>query len=344
MFKHKLRYFFIFILSVYTYLNTLLCEVYKYFNLEISLFYAFATILLITLFTWEGNRLIEPYITKRINNTAFVNRYKQPIAFFFVGILVALLSTTLVVGTIGIIIHDTSISANIIPLKLNFIYAGLINLLFHLVNVIFFYFNELQSKQIETETLQKASAENELQLLKNQINPHFLFNNLNVLSTLVLKKNEDANKFIEEFSKVYRYILFSTNTEMVDVKTELKNIEPYIYLLQKRFEDAVQIHIEVPEKYNNHYIIPASLQILIENAIKHNVVSKARPLIIDIHANGKETITVTNNLQKKLSAEVSTKIGLKNIDKRYKIIADKNIEIINTKETFAVVLPLVPLN
>jgi two-component system, LytTR family, sensor kinase len=344
MFNHRLKYFFVFILSVYTYLNTLFCDVYKYFNLNISLHYAFITIFSITLLTWEGNRIIEKFITTKINNTSIQYRYKQPIAFFIAGIVIAFLATFIVVCTIGLLIHNTSFSENYIPLKLNFIYAFLINLLFHLVNTIFFYFNQLQTKELETEVLLKISAENELQLLKNQINPHFLFNNLNVLSTLVLKKNEDANKFIEEFSKVYRYILFSTNAEMVTLETEIQNIQPYIYLLQKRFEDGVKININLSEKYNHHYIIPASLQLLIENAIKHNIVSKLKPLTIDVYIDNEENLIVKNNLQKRLNDIESNKIGLNNIDKRYEILTEKRIGIIMDENYFKVSLPLIKLN
>jgi two-component system, LytTR family, sensor kinase len=183
-----------------------------------------------------------------------------------------------------------------------------------------------------------------LQLVKSQINPHFLFNNLNVLSTLVMKNNEEANRFIEEFSKVSRYILNNHDKELVDVKTELDFIKPYIFLLEKRFADGLNITIEVPQQYEKYYVIPAALQMLIENAIKHNVVSKNTPLRIDVHINGNNTIVVSNNMQLRQSVDNSTKIGLANIIKRYQLVSGKNVEVKNDTVDFTVTLPLLTLN
>ncbi|WP_462255278.1 sensor histidine kinase [Ferruginibacter sp.] len=241
-------------------------------------------------------------------------------------------------------LHNYSFKQTVIPLKLNLIYAWLANLLFHLLNAIKFYFTQYKTKWMEAEELKRISAQAELQLVKSQINPHFLFNNLNVLSALIMKNNEEANKFIEEFSKVYRYILNNHDKELVDIKTELDFIKPYIFLLQKRFAEGLDITIEVPEPYEKFYVIPASLQMLIENAIKHNVVSKTKPLHIDVHINGNNSIVVSNNLQLRQSVDNSTKIGLANIIKRYQLVSGKNVTVKNDAVDFTVALPLLTLN
>lgn len=342
MFANKYRYVFIIILAAYTYLNTVLCEVYKYFNIPIEWYVAFATITIITLLVWESSRLIEPFFKKLINRQK--NKIKTLVLFFITGSLFTTLITIGVVFFVGMGLHNYSFKQTIIPLKLNLIYAWLANLLFHLLNAIKFYFTEYKTKWMEAEELKRISAQAELQLVKSQINPHFLFNNLNVLSALIMKNNEEANKFIEEFSKVYRYILNNHDKELVDIKTELEFIKPYIFLLQKRFDVGLDITIEVPEAYEKFYVIPASLQMLIENAIKHNVVSKAKPLHINVHINGNNTIVVSNNLQLRQSVDNSTKIGLANIIKRYQLVSGKNVTVKNGSTDFTVALPLLTLN
>lgn len=342
MFANKYRYVFIVILASYTYLNTVLCEVYKYFNIPIEWYVAFATITIITLLVWESSRLIEPVFKKLINRQK--NKIKTLVLFFITGSLFTTFITIGIVFFVSMGLHNYSFKQTIIPLKLNLIYAWLANLLFHLLNAIKFYFTEYKTKWMEAEELKRISAQAELQLVKSQINPHFLFNNLNVLSALIMKNNEEANKFIEEFSKVYRYILNNHDKELVDIKTELEFIKPYIFLLQKRFAVGLDITIEVPEAYEKFYVIPASLQMLIENAIKHNVVSKAKPLHIDVHINGNNTIVVSNNLQLRQSVDNSTKIGLANIIKRYQLVSGKNVTVKKDSADFTVALPLLTLN
>jgi two-component system, LytTR family, sensor kinase len=342
MFANKYRYVFILVLASYTYLNTVLCEVYKYFNIPIEWYVAFATITIITLLIWESSRLIEPVYKKLINRQK--NKIKTLVLFFITGSLFTTLITIGLVFFVSMGLHNYSFKQTIIPLKLNLIYAWLANLLFHLLNAIKFYFTEYKTKWMEAEELKRISAQAELQLVKSQINPHFLFNNLNVLSALIMKNNEEANKFIEEFSKVYRYILNNHDKELVDIKTELEFIKPYIFLLQKRFAEGLAITIEVPEAYEKFYVIPASLQMLIENAIKHNVISKTKPLHIDVHINGNNTIVVSNNLQLRQSVDNSTQIGLANIIKRYQLVSGKNVLVKNDSADFTVALPLLTLN
>jgi LytS/YehU family sensor histidine kinase len=197
---------------------------------------------------------------------------------------------------------------------------------------------------MEVEDLRKVTTQAQIQLVKSQVNPHFLFNNLNVLSGMVIKNNPEANHFIEEFSKVYRYILNNQDKELVELKSELEFIRPYLFLLQKRFDEGLVIDIDIPEHYKNWHVVPAALQMLIENAIKHNIVSRNKPLYINIHANGNETLVVKNNLQPRKMVEPSTKIGLQNIKKRYEFISGRDIEVKKTETDFEVSLPLLNLN
>lgn len=342
MFSHKYRYLFIFILSLYTYLSTELCRVYFYFHINIEWYFAFITIATITFFTWEFNRALEFYLKKNLLSRA--NKLKGLALFFIAGSIATTLLTAVIVFIVSMVIHNYSFSETMTPLKLNLIYAWLANLLFHLVNAIVFYFAEYKTKWQEAEAFKRMSAQAELQVVKNQINPHFLFNNLNVLSSLIMQNNAEANRFIEEFSKVYRYILNNHEKELVELGSELHFINPYIFLLEKRFTEGLKIHLEIPEIYKRFLIVPASLQILIENAIKHNIVSRQKPLFINIHINGNDTIVVSNNLQAKQTIEKSTGIGLQNIIKRYGFVSKREVIINNELNEFKVTLPLIHVN
>lgn len=342
MFTHRYRYWFALLLSLYTYANTEFCRLYHYFNIEIDWYYAFATIAAITFLVLEINRLAEPLVRKFFPLEKSKIKYK--IAFFFVGSISATTLTIVIVLVMGMIFHPYTLTDNIIPLKLNITYAWLVNLLYHLVNAIIFYFKEYETTALEAEQLKSTTAQAELQLIKSQVNPHFLFNNLNVLASLVMKDNKEANRFIEEFSKVYRYILSNHNKELVKLKEEIDFIKPYIFLLEKRFTDGLRIKVNIDEGQYNKFIIPASLQMLIENAIKHNIVSKHKPLLIDVHTNGNNTIVVSNNLQQKQTVENSTGIGLQNIIKRYQLVSNRSVSINAGENSFTVTLPLINMN
>lgn len=342
MFRHRYRYIFILVLALYTFLNTVICEVYHYFGIDIEWYYALLTISAITFFIWEGNRLVEPLVYKRFESHR--NKIYFLVSFFLAGVGISMTATVGIVSLVGNVFHSYTWEQNLNPLKLNIIYAGLVNLLFHLLHAIFFFFQEYKRHWAEAEQLRKVSTQAQIQLVKSQINPHFLFNNLNVLSGMVIRENPDANHFIEEFAKVYRYVLNNQDKELVELKSELDFIQPYLFLLRKRFDSGLHVNIDIPPQYLRHYVIPIALQMLIENAIKHNIVSRSKPLYIDIHANGNQTLVVRNNLQPRQVPEPSSQIGLKNIQQRYELISGRDVIIRQTHEVFEVSLPLISLN
>lgn len=342
LFHHPYRYLFIVLLGLYAYLNTILCEVYFYFNIEVTWYHALMTILGVTWITWEGNRLIKPYLKKKIRASS--NKFRFLVLFFIAGNIIAVAAAFIVVFGVGGLGYGYNWDQNWNPLKLNIIYATLINLFLHLVNAILFFFREYRQKWSEAEELRKNNEEAQLQLIKSQVNPHFLFNNLNVLSGMVIKDNPEANKFIEEFSKVYRYILNNQQKELVDLRSELDFIQPYLFLLHKRFDEGLSVKIDIKEQYLDRHVVPAALQMLIENAIKHNVVSRNRPLQIEIRTNDDQSLLVKNNLQPRSMKEPSTRIGLMNIRKRYQLISGRDMLIRKTAESFEVDLPLLTLN
>lgn len=342
LFHHRYRFLFMLLLALYAFLNTALCNVYYYFDIEVTWYHALLTIVLVTFLTWESNRLIKPWMKK---NFLVAGNSLRFLGFFFIaGNILAIAAAVISVYLVGGLIYGYSWDENWNPLKLNLIYATLINLFLHLVNAILFFFSEYKQKWSEAEELRRSSEQARLQLFRNQVNPHFLFNNLNVLSGMVIKDNPEANHFIEEFSKVYRYLLNNQQKELVELKAELEFIQPYLFLLGKRFEDALEVNIRIAEEYKHCHVVPAALQMLVENAIKHNVVSRQKPLQIDIHTNGNETLVIKNNLQPRMLKEPSTRIGLENIRKRYELISGRDVIVKMDEGFFEVSLPLLRLN
>ncbi len=202
-----------------------------------------------------------------------------------------------------------------------------------------FLLNKWRFSLVELERFKKENAEYKFELLRSQLNPHFLFNSLNTLSSLVYQNQENASLFIRKLSDVYRYILDQRDKEIVSLETEITFAESYLMLMQLRFEKNLIVNLEEIKKANLYYVAPLSLQLLIENAIKHNIVSKSKPLQIDIFT-AEEYLVVKNNIQAKTYKEVSHEMGLKNINSRYTFLTDRKIEIENDGNTFSVKIPL----
>ena len=179
--------------------------------------------------------------------------------------------------------------------------------------------------------------------LKNQIDPHFLFNSLNVLTSLIGENPKQAERFTTKLSKVYRYVLEQRNKELIPLSEELKFARTYMELLQMRFEDGIQFEIPTESSSDELKIVPLSLQLLLENAVKHNVVSSNKPLVLRIFEDNGSLI-IENNINHKEAIGKSTKVGLRNITDRYRLLTKRNVDIINDKIRFKVSLPLLTKN
>jgi len=183
-----------------------------------------------------------------------------------------------------------------------------------------YLFGEWKQSLIRAERLKKEQLQSQYAMLKTQLNPHFLFNSLNVLASLVHIDPDKAESFIEKFARIYRYVLETSQEEIVSLEQEIEFIQSYLYLQQVRFGDSLHIEIQLSEDKKQQYIPPLALQILVENAIKHNVVSPEQPLQIRIYQN-KQTLFVTNTLQKHTHPIHSTGIGLPNLLQRYELLS-----------------------
>lgn len=200
------------------------------------------------------------------------------------------------------------------------------------------FFKSWREAAVNEERLKREKLAIEYEALKNQVNPHFLFNSLTALSSLVYKDQEKAVTFIREFSNVYRYVLESREKEVVDFVTEKKLLESVSYLNKIRYEDSLQINISISDA-TDKYVIPMALQMLLENAIKHNALSSNKPLKVEIMEED-GYVVVKNNLHSKKSEIVSNKIGLENIKSRYKYLSDKEVIIEKLSEEFIVKIPV----
>ena len=221
----------------------------------------------------------------------------------------------------------------------NYIIPFVITVVVSLFFISFYSFKALQEKKIKQQKIIAGTANAKYESLKSQLDPHFLFNSLNVLVSLIEEDPDKAQKFTTSLSKVYRYVLEQKDKDLVSLEEELAFAKTYMLLLKMRFENAIDCTI--PEKVHNPEakIVPLSLQILLENCIKHNIVSEQQPLHIGI-VESINTLTVTNNFQEKKTLNKSSGIGLKNITERYQILSTRTISINQSKSEFKVELPL----
>ena len=192
--------------------------------------------------------------------------------------------------------------------------------------------------------LQKENLQSQFDVLKQQVNPHFLFNSLNVLTSLIKLEPDLAEKFSEHLSKVYRYVLENKDNELVDLNTELVFLDAYIFLLNIRFVNKLHVNINIPDSKRSYQVIPLAMQLLIENAIKHNIMSKSNPLQIDIFIDNRNFLNIVNNLQERPSQIVSTGVGLKNIQNRYLLLNNTEPVFEKTKTHFIAKVPLVKID
>jgi LytS/YehU family sensor histidine kinase len=200
------------------------------------------------------------------------------------------------------------------------------------------------SDRTRSESLEQARIKAELEALKNQIDPHFIFNSLNTLSHLIESDPAKAKRFNEHLADVYRYILLNKERDLVLLREELDFVDHYFSLLRIRFSDAMDLRIDFNGTAAEHYLLPPiSLQVLIENAVKHNEFSDTHPIRMNLRLEN-ESIVVSNKLRSKKGSRPSSRVGLKNLNERYKVVTGMGIDVRDDHETFEVRLPLLKLN
>lgn len=196
----------------------------------------------------------------------------------------------------------------------------------------------------ENQLLRIENIRTQYEALKNQLNPHMLFNSLNTLRSLIREEPVKAQDYTQELSKVLRYTLQSNESKCVPLSEEMEFVEAYMFLLKMRYEDNINFNIGIDNRFSDYLLPPMSLQLLIENAVKHNEISMRRPLTINIFTSGDATISVCNPIQSKITNSAGTGIGLDNLAKRYNLLFQKEIDINTDNERFCICLPLIKVS
>lgn len=222
----------------------------------------------------------------------------------------------------------------------NAMIGSVVNIIIMIMLEAWFFFREGQFEKHRNEKLELELANVKFEVLKNQLNPHFMFNSLNVLSGLITKDAVKAQQFIDEFSLIYRYVLETIEKRAVTLKEELEFTRSYIFLQQMRYGESLSTDVSLDAGLLDFLVPPLSLQVLLENAIKHNIVNEAHPLKIIIYAEN-DYLFVKNNIQPRISSGKSTGVGQANLVKRYSILHDRKPEFLMKNNFYISKLPLI---
>lgn len=294
---------------------------------------------LITVIVWEGNLRIDSWMNQRF---PWVD---QPLKRILIQALISVSYSAVFIFGISMLFNvlfydvpegDTTFYTTA------FVILGILvlfSLLVLSIEISLQFFRKWKNSLVEVEHYRSEKLQAQLQNLISQVNPHFLFNNLSVLSSLVYKDQDKAVDFINQLSKVYRYLLDHRDSDLVTVEQEIEFIHAYIYLLKIRFEDKIRFRMDIPPERMGNLIPQMVLQMLIENAMKHNESSVEEPLEIGVSVvNG--MLAVTNNLQLRPDPEPDSGTGLKNIRERYRFFTEIPVDVSDGPSIFQVKIPL----
>lgn len=299
--------------------------------------YDFLISIFITAIVWEGNLRIDNLMNEKF---PWVEKPGKRISIHLpIGLIYSVLVIYLPLVAYSHYVCQVPEENRESMMSSSIVIGMLITLIILSIEISTQFFSQWKKSLTEVEKYKMESVQAQLQNLKNQINPHFLFNNMSVLSSLVYKDQDKAVDFINQLSKVYRYLLDNRDNEMVTLETELTFIKSYTYLLQIRFDTNIIFEMDIPADHLSLLLPPMSLQMLIENAIKHNEVSSEQPLRISISAHANE-LMISNNLQLRSNSEQGSKTGLQNIKARYKYYTKREVEVMQNEKSFIVKIPL----
>ena len=221
-----------------------------------------------------------------------------------------------------------------VDLRQGFFIGFSVNLIFETLYEADYALEKYKEGVEENKQMQQLSVHQEFDSLKSQVNPHFLFNCFNTLSSLIGEDKLKAEQFLNELSKVYRYLLHNNQNELSTVENEIKFIQSYFKLLQTRHGEAVVLNVEIDKRYRNYLLPSLSLQLLVENVVKHNALSKLKPLVIDIFTTAGNKLVVNNNLQPRAVKAPSNKVGLENIRLKYELLKHDGFQVLEDEKKF----------
>lgn len=302
--------------------------------LQLNRQFAFSVLFstLITLALWEGNRFIIIKMWRVFPELSQTSR----------RLLAEAILALIYVFTVSFAMDELfckpyfNQSALLVGFRISIVPTILVYLVYEAV----YFFEAWKLNVRKTESLMLEGVQSQLEVLKNQLDPHFLFNSMNTLAALIDDDNTDAQDYLERLSDVYRYVLVSRNKNTVLVEEEIAFVEAYVYLNKIRFRENLQVETQLSADIYRKHVTPLSLQMLIENAIKHNVASRENPLKIRIQQEGSDYLVIENNILEKTILEKTTRVGLQNIINRYGLLTDRQVEIIRGQDIFTVKIPL----
>ncbi|HMH33576.1 MAG TPA: histidine kinase [Puia sp.] len=301
--------------------------------------FSFAYTIAIAFLVWQGNRYL------LFSLRSYFNWFNKPVRKILALLLAVSfytipISSLMLIGWYYIFLQG-HVNWNTVFMSTLIIMVCVI-FITHVYETVFLV-KESESEMVRNEQLEKAKAQAELEALKNQIDPHFIFNSLNTLSHLIEDSPVKARLFNDNMAEVFRYILRNKGRELVLLQEEIEFLKDYFSLLKIRFDEAIQLNVSVPEQLIDQYLIPPiSLQILIENATKHNEFSTDIPLVIDIGFRPDELV-INNETRRKNTRRPSSGIGLQNLDERYRLITQKSIGIQHSEKKFTVIIPILKI-
>ncbi|WP_159517432.1 sensor histidine kinase [Sunxiuqinia indica] len=265
------------------------------------------------------------------------NTIKRLIIQLSLTVIIAVVISTIITLTAYWISAYTN-ELNAVLIKNALIYA-VVNLLLMIVLEARIYFFEYNQTRVKASMLEQELSQIKYEMLKQQINPHFMFNSLNVLSGLIESDSKKAQQFVDEFALIYRYVLETIEQPIVSLKEELAFIQSYFNLQQMRYGESLSLEIDVSSEFLSWLLPPLSLQVVLENAIKHNIINENKPLTISV-ATAEGTLVIKNKLQPRFSQSKSTGIGQSNVTKRYALIGQRVPRFIVKNNCYQVELPL----
>ena len=290
-------------------------------------------------FIWSGNRLISKWLDKKLPWDIFVSRR------FFIQLISSGVYSLLVVNLTFYFFRTlfTKSAPDLEQMAVMNIYGLLFVLPAISIHFGIYFMTQWKKTKLKSEQLEKENIKTQLEVLKSHIDPHFLFNNLNILSSLIDEDKDTARKFLDNFAEVYRYVLKNKQVELVTLEEEMEFLKSYVFLLQNRFGDHLIFQNDILCETEKLMIPPLSLQIVVENVIKHNKLSPEFPLKIELFTEDNKLV-VKNNLQPKKQEMASSKTGLNNIKKRFEFLSDKEVDVLNIESHFIVKLPFIQLD
>ncbi len=308
------------------------------FHFNIKLLVQFGFVALYTFSLTFANSLLYSYLDKIFSTDRFSK--KRLIVGFMSSFLVSLLVIFLLRIFEELVVNRNSLDYFMSNEKAaNYVTAIIITFIVTLSLYAFHFYKAFNENKVKEQKIIAGTANAKFESLKNQIDPHFLFNSLNVLSSLIEENPDNAQKFTTSLSKIYRYVLEQKDKDLVTVQEELNFAKTYMNLLKMRFENSISF--ELPENYDNPEarVVPLSLQLLLENTIKHNIVSEQKPLHIKIFVKD-NYLVIQNDLQKKEILQDRQGVGLQNIISRYAILTQRKVIVNQSEKEFAVHLPI----